>query len=239
MTRQHTAVSVYDAIARIYDPWSRTVVEDVGFYVEEARRAGGPVVELCVGTGRIAIPIALEGIAVIGVDSSQGMLDVARETAALAGVELDLRLGDLRDPPLEGRFPLVIIPFRSLLHMQADDDRREALRAVRRLLVPGGAFVFDVFTPSAEDIAETDGRWVQREPGIFERADWNEERQTLVLRVRGEGVETELSLSWLAPWEWRGLLVDEGFTVDAVYGWFDRRPWRGEEDSIWICRRRD
>jgi SAM-dependent methyltransferase len=230
-------MSVYDSIARIYDPWSRTVTEDVPFYVEQARRAGGPVVELCVGTGRIAVPIALEGLPVIGIDSSPGMLEVAAETASLAGVELDLRLGDLREPPLEGEFPLVIIPFRSLLHMQTDEDRRAALRAVRGLLAPHGTFVFDVFTPSAEDISETHARWLQREPGIFERAEWDEDRQQLVLRVRGGGVETALSLTWLTVPEWAGLLVQEGFAIDAVYGWFDRARWRGHEDSIWVCRR--
>jgi SAM-dependent methyltransferase len=230
-------VSVYDAIARIYDPWSRTVVEDVPFYVEEAKHTCGPVVELCVGTGRIAVPIAVEGVPVIGVDSSAGMLEVARETAALAGVKLDLRLGDLRDPPLDGLFPLVIIPFRSLLHMQTDEDRRAALRAVRRLLEPGGRFIFDVFTPSAEDIAETQDRWLQREPGIFERAEWDEAGQRLVLRVRGQGVDAALDLMWLTVLEWGVLLVEEGFVVDAVYGWFDRRRWHGHEDSIWVCRR--
>jgi SAM-dependent methyltransferase len=231
-------VSAYDEIARIYDPWSRTVVEDVRFYVEEARRAGGPVVELGIGTGRIAVPIAVEGIPVIGVDSSEAMLAIARERAELAGVELDLRLGDLREPPLEGEFPLVIIPFRSLLHMQTDEERRTALRAVRGLLEPAGRFVFDVFTPAPDDIADTHGRWVQREPGIFERAEWDEERQTLLLRVRGEGAEAELSLAWLTVSEWRELLAEEGFVVDALYGWFDRKPWRGGEDSIWVCRRK-
>jgi SAM-dependent methyltransferase len=238
MTGQHTGVSAYDKIARIYDPWSRTVVEDVRFYVEEAHRAGGPVVELGIGTGRIAVPIAVEGIQVIGVDSSAGMLAVAQERAELAGVELDLRLGDLREPPLEGEFPLVIIPFRSLLHMQTEEDRRAALRSVCGLLEPAGRFVFDVFTPAADDIADTHGVWLQREPGIFERAEWDEERQTLLLRVRGEGAEAELSLAWLTVAEWRTLLAEEGFVVDAVYGWFDRKPWRGGEDSIWVCRRR-
>jgi SAM-dependent methyltransferase len=233
---QHTEVSAYDSIARIYDPWSRTVTEDVAFYVSEAVQSGGPVVELGVGTGRIAVPIALEGIAVIGVDSSRGMLEVAGEQAGLAGVELDLRFGDLRAPPVDGEFPLVIIPFRSLLHMQTDADRRAALSAVRRLLGPHGRFIFDVFTPGPEDVAETHGRWLEREPGIFERAEWDEEQQTLILRVRGEGAEAELSLAWLSIGQWRELLAEEGFAVDALYGWFDRAPWRGGEDSIWVCR---
>ncbi len=94
-------MSAYDRIARLYDPWSLSVIEDVSFYVDRARRSGGPVVELGVGTGRIAVPIAAEGICVIGVDLSEGMLEVAREQAALAGVELDLRYGDFRDPPVE------------------------------------------------------------------------------------------------------------------------------------------
>ena len=233
-------MSAYDKIARIYDPWSRSVVEDVAFYVAEAVRAGGPVVELGVGTGRIAVPTALAGVHVIGVDSSQGMLDVARERAELAGVSelVDLRYGDLRDPQVEGEFPLVTIPFRSLLHMQTDPDRRAALASVYALLEPAGRFVFDVFTPAADDIADTHGRWLEREPGIFERADWDEERRTLLLRVRGEGGDAEMSLAWLSVPEWRVLLDDAGFVVDAVYGWFDRTPWRGGEDSVWVCRRR-
>src|ERR687885_992701 len=91
--------SPYDAIARLYDPWSRSVVEDVGFYVEEAVAAGGPVVELGVGTGRIAVPVAEAGVRVIGVDSSAGMLEVCAQRAAAAGGadRPDPRLG--RPPP--------------------------------------------------------------------------------------------------------------------------------------------
>jgi len=97
--------------------------------------------------------------------------------------------------------------------------------------------VFDVFTPGADDIAETNGRWVEREPGIFERADWDQEARRLILRVRGEGREAEMSLAWLSIREWVELLMDEGFVVEALYGWFDRSPWAGGEDSVWVCRR--
>jgi SAM-dependent methyltransferase len=232
-------VSAYDAIARVYDPWSASVTEDVPFYVDEAVRSGGPVLELGVGTGRIAVPVALAGIEVIGVDLSAGMLDVARERAALAGVSVDLRQGDLRDPPVEGTFALVTCPFRSLLHMETEDDRRLALRAVSRGLSPGhGRFVFDVFTPAPDDIADTHGRWLEREPGIWERADWDEESRTLILRLRTRETESEMSLAWLSVGEWRALLEEEGFSVEHLYGWFDRSPWRGGEDSVWVCSRR-
>ena len=232
--------SAYDSIARLYDPWSRSVTEDVGFYVEEASPAApGPVVELGVGTGRIAVPVAAAGIAVIGVDTSPRMLEICREQAELAGVSglVDLRLGDYRTPPVPETVELVLCPFRAYLHLHTDAERVGALRAARELLVPGGRFVFDVFTPSAEDIEETHGRWIEREPGIFERADWDARRRLLTLSLRGPDGETTMRLAWISQAEWRGLLHEAGFTVDACYGWFDRRPWAGEEDSIWLARR--
>src|SRR5262249_26241028 len=125
-------MSAHHAIPRVYDPCAVRVTEGVPVCVAEAERSGGPVLELGVGTGRIAVPIAAAGIEVIGVDLSAGMLEVARERAELAGVEIDFRQGDMRDPPVQGQFPLVLCPFRSLLHMETDEDRRLALRAVAR-----------------------------------------------------------------------------------------------------------
>ncbi|MBA3348690.1 MAG: class I SAM-dependent methyltransferase [Actinobacteria bacterium] len=233
------AASPYDAIARLYDPWSLSVVEDIDFYVEEALASGGPVVELACGTGRIAVPVAQAGITVIGVDASLGMLEVARERAAAAGVGaiLDLRPGDLREPPVTERVPLVLIPFRSLLHMTTEADRERALAAAYGLLAPGGRLIFDVFAPDSEDIEVTHGRWLEREPGIFERADWDAGERTLTLSVRRGEEASTMVLAWLAPVEWRRLLERAGFTVEAQYGWFDRRPYTDEEDVVFVARR--
>ena len=232
-------MSLYDSIAELYDPWSVSVTEDVGFYVEEAERAGSPVVELAVGTGRIAVPTAAAGIRVIGIDSSPGMLDVCRRRAELAGVAdlLDLRLGELEEPPVEERVALVTCPFRSFLHLQDDGSRLRALAAARELLLPGGRLAFDVFAPSAGDIADTHGRWLEREPGIFERADWDSQARTLTLSVRGASGETSFVLAWLSNDEWWSLLERAGFQVVGCYGWFDRRPYSGGEDTVWVARR--
>jgi SAM-dependent methyltransferase len=234
-------VALYDPIARIYDPWSASVVEDIAFYVEEALGCDGPVVELAVGSGRIAVPIAQAGRAVIGVDLSEGMLAVARALAEEHGVGplVDLRVGDLREPPVDERVPLVICPFRSLLHMADEEQKLRALRAARELLEPGGRLVFDVFAPSSEDIAETHGIWLEREDGIFERADWDEASRTLKLSVRSGDSAASMELHWLSAIEWRRLIDEAGFDVAGLYGWFDRRPYRGDEDMIWACRRRD
>jgi ubiquinone/menaquinone biosynthesis C-methylase UbiE len=231
--------SPYDAIARVYDPWSASVTEDIEFYVEEAVAAGGPIVELAVGTGRIAVPVAKAGIRVIGVDASAGMLEVAREYAQTEGVAelVELRLGDMREPPVTERVGLVLIPFRSLLHMTTEADRLRALRAAHGLLVPGGRLVFDVFAPSRDDVEDTHGRWLEREPGIFERADWDEGERTLTLSVRRGEEASTMSLAWLSPPEWRRLLDRAGLELEAQWGWFDRRPYTGGEDVVFAATR--
>jgi SAM-dependent methyltransferase len=167
------------------------------------------------------------------------MLDVCRARAREAGVEalLDLRAGDLREPPVTERVRLVTCPFRAYLHLHDDGERLRALEAARDLLVPGGRLAFDVFEPSREDVESTHGRWIEREPGIFERADWDLVARTLTLSVRGEEGATTMALAWLAPDEWRDLIARAGLELEALWGWFDRRPYAGGEDTVWLARR--
>ena len=247
--QESAATSEYDRIAGLYDPWSRSVVEDVAFYVEEARKAAGragvdpatPVVELGVGTGRIAVPVAEAGVGVIGVDRSAGharRLPRARRGGRRLRAPRPPSSATSARPPVTERVALVMCPFRAYLHLPDDDGERvAALRAARDLLVPGGRLAFDVFAPSPDDIEETHGRWIEREPGIWERATWDGGARRLTLDVRGHGVETTLRLRWLSTAEWPGLLERAGFEIDACYGWFDRRPYTGGEDSVWLARR--
>src|SRR6187397_1849067 len=110
--------SWYDAWADRYGDWSTGVTADVPFYVGLARDADGPLVELAVGNGRVAIPVAqATGRPVIGIDSSPAMPEQARTRAAEAGVELDLREGDMREFTLDESAGLICCPFRSLLHL--------------------------------------------------------------------------------------------------------------------------
>jgi SAM-dependent methyltransferase len=176
---------------------------------------------------------------VIGVDSSAEMLGVCAEHARAAGVSplLDLRLGDYRKPPVSERVPLVTCPFRAFLHLHSDNERVDALRAAYELLEPGGRLVFDVFAPSRDDIRETDGRWIEREPRIWERADWQPRERTLDLSVRGEQGETTMHLAWVAAEDWQALLAAVGFAAVECFGWFDGRPYQGGEDSIFVAQR--
>ena len=130
-----------EAFARRYDEWSVHMTEDVAFYVELAREADGPLVELAIGNGRVAIPVArATGRSVIGIDSSPAMLEQARERAADAGVALDLREGDMRELALDEQAALIYCPFRALLHLPTWADRRRTFERVTASLRRQGRF---------------------------------------------------------------------------------------------------
>jgi SAM-dependent methyltransferase len=196
------------------------------------------VLEIGVGSGRVAVPTALAGITVVGVDASEAMLELARRRAAPHGLALTLVRADMRDLPELGRFPLVTVPFRAFLHLRDDAERTTVLRALRDRLDPGGKLAFDVFHPERLDIAETHGRWIEREPGIDERALWDEEARRLDLTVRTGDVHAEMELWWVEPHRWRALLEEAGFEGVRAYGWFDHRPLEPDAtDSVWVATR--
>jgi SAM-dependent methyltransferase len=231
-------VSAYDRLGRRYDAWCRSVTEDIPFYVELALAAGGQVLEVGVGSGRVAVPTALAGVPVVGVDSSAVMLHLARQRAAPHDVSLQLVQADMRDLPDLGRFALVTVPFRAFLHLRDDAERLAVLRALHARLQPGGTLAFDVFHPDRADIAETHDRWIEREPGIEERAHWDEAGRHLTLSVRAGDVEAEMELWWVRPDGWRSLLGEAGFERIESYGWFDKRPLEtGSTDSVWLAHR--
>src|ERR671936_96900 len=148
-----------EAFARHYDEWSAHMTADVAFYVELACEADGPLVELAIGNGRVAIPVAqATGKRVIGVDSSPAMLAQARARAAEAGVELDLREGDMKDLALDEPAALVYCPFRALLHLPTWADRRRTFERVAQSLQPGGRSAGNAFVFDLHSAAEYDGR---------------------------------------------------------------------------------
>src|ERR1700736_2708567 len=128
-----------EAFASNYEEWSAHMTADVPFYVGLAREANGPLVELSIGNGRVAIPVAqATGRPVIGIDSSPAMLAQARSRATEAGVDLDLREGDMRDLVLDEPAALIYCPFRALLHLHTWTDRRRTFEHVAASLRPDG-----------------------------------------------------------------------------------------------------
>src|SRR5438270_166507 len=131
-------MSEYDAWAPVYDAWAADMTEDVAHYVSLAREADGPIVELMVGSGRVAIEVVRQtGKPVLGIDSSPAMLEIARERSA--GLPLELRLGDVRDLQLDEPAALIYVPFRSLLHLHGWQEKRQVFERVAASLRPGAS----------------------------------------------------------------------------------------------------
>jgi ubiquinone/menaquinone biosynthesis C-methylase UbiE len=228
-------VSFYDAFAPIYDAWSAHMTDDVAFYVELARETPGPLVELAVGNGRVAIPVAREtGRKVLGIDSSPAMLEQARKRAEAAGVELELRLGDMRELELDEPAGLIYCPFRSLGHLPTWADRRRVFERVHASLQPGGRFAWNFFIFSPEVAVRLHGEWHEQN-GIRHRVDHFRHDNRLDITL--ESGDT-ISLWWLNRSEWEGLIDVSGFEVEALYGGFERQPFdQSAYEFVWVVRK--
>jgi SAM-dependent methyltransferase len=223
-----------EAFARRYDEWSAPMTEDIPFYVELAREADGPLVELAIGNGRVAIPVAqASGQSVIGIDSSPAMLEQARVRAAEAGVELDLREGDIRDLALDEEAGLIYCPFRALLHLPTWADRRRTFERVAASLRPGGRFAWNAFAFDHQIAARLDGKHQDEPVPHTIRYGVGDNRIDIML---DDGATS--SLWWASKNEWLGLLDVSGLELEALFGSFDRKPF--DDDSreyIFVARR--
>lgn len=140
---------IYDDAPDLYDAHYLAYRDDVPFYTRLAADAGGPVLELGAGTGRVTEALARAGHHVVAVDASPAMLARAEERLAAAGVKDDVRLleADMRALDLGERFPLVVAPFNVLMHAYTLDDQDSTLSSVVRHLADGGTFAFDLYAP--------------------------------------------------------------------------------------------
>ncbi len=252
----------YEAFADIYGIWTATAASaqaNTAFYVDAYLAAAGPVVELGVGDGRIAVEAALRGRTIIGVDRSPAMLQLCRERAERAGVldRLTLLEADFRSFTLPEPAALIALPYHSLGHLASLDQKRDALRHVHAQLRHGGGFVFDDFCMTPERLDRM--RRVQLR-AAYQSAEGRDallwvtslvEERTQSMRVvtwedeldadgtLGRRRYRTLSLSWLEPSQTRQVLEEAGFIVEACFGSFDRTPFdaASAEEQIWIARK--
>ena len=224
-------MSCPEAFAEDYDRWAADMTEDVPFYVELAREADGPVVELAVGTGRVAIPVAHAiGRTVVGIDSSPAMLERAR---AAGGELLDLRLEDMRSFELEEPAALIYCPARALLHLRTWSDRRTVFERVAASLRPGGRFAWNAFAFDHTVAARLDGQRQDAPVPHTNRYAVGDGRIDIVL----DSGDTS-SLWWATRNEWLGLIDVAGLATEALHGWFDRRPFDdASREFVFVVRK--
>jgi len=237
-------VDPYAPFAEIYEEWSAPMTEDIPFYVELAREADGPVVELAVGSGRVGVPVAQAiGRRLLGIDRSPAMLAKARTAADAAGVDIELREGDMRELALDEPAALIYCPYRSLLHLPTWADRRRVFERVAAALEPGGRFAWNAFVFDPHVAVRMDG--VAR-PHLDSETLWEyvahrpEDNRIDITAYTGEPGQgrRDLQLWWLTRSEWEGLIDVAGLEVEALYGWFDKRPFDDESrEFVWVARK--
>jgi SAM-dependent methyltransferase len=223
-----------EAFAARYDEWSAEMTADVAFYVELAREADGPVVELAIGNGRVAIPVAQAiGRPVIGIDTSPAMLDLARKAASEAGVELELHEGDMRELAPDEPAALVYCPFRALLHLPTWADRRRTFERVAASLRGGGRFAWNAFALDHNIAARLDG--AQHSKPVPHRVSYavGDNRIDITL---DDGAKS--SLWWATKNEWLGLIDVGGFELESLHGGFAGEPFGDESrEYVFVVRR--
>jgi SAM-dependent methyltransferase len=255
----------YPFVAEFYDwvvPYRER--EDVGFFVEMARQAHGPVLELGCGTGRILIPTARAGVEITGLDSSSKMLDMCRQKldgeseetqSKVKLVKADMRRFDLRNP-----FHLVTVPFRPFQHLLTVRDQVACLRSIHLHLMESGKLVLDVFNPSLARLADQkylqefeaepeftmpDGRKVARRHRQLQR-DYINQIIDVEFSYRvtyPDGRQEELCqaarLRYLFRFEVEHLLARCGFEIEHLYSDYNKSPYEGGDpgELIFVARK--
>lgn len=248
----------YATSARYYDADYAALgyADDIPFYVELALRAGGTVLEMGCGTGRILLPTAHAGVRILGLDASADMLATLRKSLASEPAEVQQRIsliqGDVRTTFIDSRFALVTAPFRVVQHLLERDDQRAWLRNVRRHLAPGGALCFDVFQPDFVRMTQLGKPTVElerKDPATGQRirrlAQTSPHFETQRLDVRLQWVTedsagadllldtVEFTMRWFMRGEIENLLELEGFRITDYWGSFQREPFgRGSRQQI-------
>ena len=254
----------FDSWAPWYDLIHRGLPGEAEFYVGQAVRAGGPLLDIGCGTGRIAIPAALSGLDVVGLEVSAEMLDVCEDKLEALGDcpgSLELVLGDMRNFELERRFPMAIMAYRTLMHLLEPEHQLEALACAMDHLEPGGTLILNVWAARPELIAPLVGptagalqlvgrhgfedgtglvhyRATRCQP-LAQRID--EEHLLHELDEQGQVVASHalaMERCWQSVRELGHLVARAGFEVQALFGDFDcNPPGDGNQEQIWVLRR--
>ena len=252
----------YDGWASVYDSIYAYVREDIPFYIQEALRSGGTVLELGCGTGRVTLPIVQSGIDIVGLDNSDAMLAEARSKARLPEEgqgNMDLQMGDMREFALGRTFPLVIIPFRGFLALLSVEDQVRCLDRIRKHLSPDGRLIFNIFVPDPQMLVEDeDAAFHLRDVTDPETGRtfvlWQQTRvdtynQVLSIRLIIDEIDQEgavgnrfyrdYQIRYAHRIEVLHLLERCGYEVVDLYGDFDYSPLDEESgEMVWVARPR-
>lgn len=258
-------MAAYDRWAKYYDIIHQGLPGEAEFYVGQAVRKGGTALELGCGTGRIAIPMVMSGVNVVGLDNSKPMLDRCRAKKRAIGKTpgtLKLVQADMTDFDLGMTFDFIAMPYRTVMHLLTQDEQRRCLRTVRRHLKTDGVFALNSWVPrlvgsGCQTGAHGGGfRFAGRYSvkGVpysivhYCSSSCDEFRQLLIEEhliheVDENGavlrsVTLPLLRAWVTPREMDNLVRLCGFAVDGLFGDFDRNAFDpSSTEMVWVLKR--
>ena len=232
---------------------SHSIYESVPFYVKQVKKYGGPVLELACGTGRITIPIAKEEIPIVGLDFSARMLTQARKNSKKDNLEIEWIEADMTNFSLSRNFSVIIMPGAAMNWVLENREIENCLSCVKKHLISGGKFIFNVFNPNLEIL--------QRDPlkkynmyeypnpngdGIVEVTESNSyDKATQInyvnsyYNIENNEIVKKLKLRIIFPQELDALLYYNGFIIDHKYGAYDEEPFNSDSNwQIVICHKK-
>ncbi|MEN8097700.1 MAG: class I SAM-dependent methyltransferase [Chloroflexota bacterium] len=244
---------LYDQLAELYDILYQDYTQDIDFYCSMAEQSGGSILELGCGTGRTLIPIAQAGHRIIGLDSSQEMLDLAADKVANLedASKVHLEQGTMTSFSFDESFSLVTVPFNTFLHLPSRNDQIIALKNIHQHLLPDGRVIIDLPSPTSITDATHDGSMVLERQ--FELADVG----ATLLQFSSTRLDMEsqlyyvtwiydwilangethrrvipMTLRYLFPIEASRMFSDAGLELVETYGDFDQSPYDEESESL-------
>jgi ubiquinone/menaquinone biosynthesis C-methylase UbiE len=233
----------FENIARFYDLFSTGLNADTKFYLEEAKKCGGRVLEVAVGTGRITLPLLKAGVDLYGFDISVEMIKVLEEKARNNKIDIKgrIRKADMRTFKYDGKFDLIIIPYRAFLHNLTTDDQAATMKQCCRHLKKGGRLILNFFFPNPfhlirginKAFKDTDitVRVKDRSVRLIGYASHDLIRQQIHIDYlfkekykdqKFREYRDKFSLCWIGINEFRHLAARSGFKVKELYGDFHR-----------------
>ncbi len=251
-------MSQFDAFADYYDADYGTMADDLSFYRELARRAGGRVLEVMCGSGRLLVPLAQAGLRLAGVDISGAMLTLAREQLQAADIleRVELLEADVRSRVPQGPFGLAIVAVNSFMHLATAADQLAALEHIHAALGPGGLLAIDLFNPDPRALSEQNGGLVLEktfaldsgalvQKFVAQQSNLAEQTSYITFiydeidsagRVRRSALP--FTMRWVYRYELEHLLARAGFALEAVYGSYDLDEYDSASDLLLAVARK-
>ncbi|MCZ7435513.1 class I SAM-dependent methyltransferase [Micromonospora sp. WMMC241] len=194
---------------------------------------GGPVLELAVGTGRVALPLAARGLTVEGVEASPEM--VARLRAKPGGEHMPVAIGDMADVPVSGPYRLVFLVFNTLFNLVDAERQADCFRNVARVLAPGGAFVIETYVPDPANFdrdEQVQVREVTEDSATIRMHRYDRAAQTFVrqtITFDADGVHLHpFAMRYAWPEQIDEMAERAGLRLTERYADWDRTPFDTE-----------